>query len=99
MRRRILVSSLVVVAALLAAVSLRGGSADDRPPFAAEDQWIRLSDDAGLYVTHAPDPRKAVIWIDGRASDEVRTQLWVRVHKMWVPAHLEQAGGRIVPAL
>lgn len=99
MKTRILVSCLVVVTVLLAAASLRGGSGNDRPPFAAENQWIRLGDDAGLYLTHVPDPTKMTIWVDGRASDEVRSQLWIRVKGAWVPAHIEPSGGRIVPAI
>ena len=99
MKTRIVVSCLVVLAVSLVSASLRGGSGGDRPPFAAESQWIRLSDDAGLYLTHVPDPTKMAIWVDGRPSDEARSELWIRVKGAWVPAHIEPRGGRTVPAI
>jgi hypothetical protein len=95
-KTRILVSSVIVLTVLLVSAAVRGGSSDVRPAFAAEDRWIPLSDAAGLYVTRLPDVRKMTA--DGTPAGEAQTQLWVRVQRVWVPAHLEPSSGQFLPA-
>ena len=98
MTRKLPLGILCIAIILSAAAALTAKPSEERPAFVPEEQWISLGANAGLYITHSPDPRKAAIWLNGNPADEARSQLWVKVKGNWVPAHLEQAGGRIVPA-
>lgn len=99
MARRFLLGFVLAATVLSAAAVLSAGSTDERPPGVAADHWISLSDRAGLLITHAPDPGKAGIWLNGHPIDEARSQLWVRVNGVWMQSHLEQDGPAIVPAI
>ena len=89
-----LVRGLLLLAAVLSLTGvLRAGSSAERPPSVSAEQWVPLSDRAGLVITDVPKSDKPLIWLNGRPSAEARGQLWVKISDRWLPAHLEQPGG------
>ena len=78
LRGAILVAIILITATVLASQ----GKAD-LPPSVSPDQWVVLSDRAGIVVEK---PSKN----SGRPTGEVRGQLWLKVEGTWVPTLLEQ---------
>ncbi len=80
---------LVAVILITATVFASQGKAD-LPPSVSPDQWVMLGEKAGIVIEK---PSK----ISGRATGEVRGQLWLKVEGTWMPTLLEQPHS-MVPA-
>lgn len=97
MARR-MTSGFVALLVVLSIAAVLKASSPDRPPFVSAEQWVPLSDRAGLVMTDVPKPGKPLVWLNGRPNAAAVGELWVKVNDGWLPAHLEPSHGGIVPA-
>ena len=79
--------SLVLLAVILiTATALASQTREDLPPAVSPDQWVALSDKAGIVIRGKPRP-----------GDVAKGQLWVKVNGSWLATVLEQPQ-QVVPA-
>lgn len=85
LRSVVLAAALLITAAIVASQT-----PPDLPPSVSADQWMALSDKAGMEITSRGGRNK------GKPT-EARVQIWVKVDGSWTPALLEQPHN-LVPA-
>ena len=71
---------VVLFALVLSTTAILGSqTGEDLPPLVSPDQWVALSDKAGIVIKGK-----------ARATGEARGRLWVKIDGRWLPTVLEQ---------
>jgi hypothetical protein len=75
--------AIFVAVILITATIFASQGKADLPPSVSPDQWVMLGEKAGIVIKK---PSK----ISGRATGELRGQLWLKIEGTWMPTLLEQ---------